>query len=195
MSNRITQTDRDKALVYIKHNVVHEASQKVWLSYCEELSGAVLASIEKKYPKKDMKILQVYGYASDTDTIKFHTRNYQSEGVIKLKEKFLHPAKYRGDYLSNEWSFIREVTGLTDNQMERVVGLYTTHKSATEDLVHTYKKLFDSCKTFKQLAEMWPETTTLFPDCLTKKSVALIPLSEAELKFIRADSKKRMAKK
>lgn len=191
---RFTKIAKEKALYYIKDNVVDKVTKKVVDAADKSLSEQMSKILIEKFPQNEMKILLKYNRASAVKEIQLgYGYGY---AVVHNIPNILIPSSYHDQYTRLNTSDSGHNYFFSINEeIEKYKSAWHRHIDANKLLREKYAKLFDSCTNFKQLATFWPECTILFPDCLNEKkkiSSALIALNKDDLNWIRLDSMKRV---
>jgi len=137
----------------------------------------VLATVQKKYPPRDMRVLAKYDKASHDDCIKLQLGAGGVEQFDFRKEK--GPIVAYKTYSSPIYAADSKTTDAVSEWCAARDALKAAQKSKQDD----YAALIMSATHLDDIIEVWPEAEQFRP----KQGRALIPMSPDVLKRIRAD--------
>lgn len=193
---RFTKQHAVMAMDYIRKNITNPITLEPVTRIQSKARKELIAHYLNKYPQDDMKVLLKYGKASNIETIRIHS----TQGVMGYLEindiNVYSPASYPDENLKT-YLYLDSFRGeKLQSIMQELNKAWLLHTGIIKELHNKYAVLFNNVTTFKQLMELWPECSIVFPRCMEKKQCAsLIAISKDELDWIKKDSTKRLKEK
>lgn len=181
----LNKGDRDQLIIFANKNIKCAAEEAEMNVAYEEAKPFVLAAVEAKFPVEHMLILEKYGAARRDECIRYGGR-YDHDSVFHLKksEAVLVPRFSGCNELDYDWS----------KEAKAALQAYGLAKlifeKAFKAKLADYRTLITGCRTFNEVASVWPAVEALRPKLIpdTTEKRALSVLSEDALARIRADN-------
>jgi hypothetical protein len=181
----LNKGDRDQLLIFANKSIKCAAEEAEMNVAYEEAKFFVLAAVELKFPIEHMLILEKYGAARKDECIRYGG-SYDNDSVFRLKssDAVLVPRFAGCNELHYEWS--KEARDKLQKYGVAKIKLEKAFKAKLAD----YRKLIMGCRTFNEVALVWPAVEALrdklMPDTAAKRALSV--LSEDALARIRADN-------
>lgn len=193
---RFTKQHAAMAMDYIRKNITNPITLEPVTRIQSKAREELIAHYLSRYPQDDMKVLLKYGKASNIETIKIHNTNSVLGNLEVNDINVYSPASYPDENLKTYLHLDRFGGEKLQSIMQELNQAWLLHTGVIKELHSKYEVLFNNVTTFKQLMELWPECSIVFPGCMEKKQcVSLIAISKDELDWIKKDSTKRLKEK
>lgn len=148
---------------------------------------AVLPIIQKKYPAKDMKVLQKYGEAKPCRRVDLADEkgNY-SRLRLREEHQLLIPDRHSGC-----------LTLLVETDVVHLANAYIAAEEHLDDdrnqRLNDYRAFIYGCRTFEQVVDVWPEAQMCFEHILKGRGGEVVSMEV--IARVKADIARRTGKK
>lgn len=173
---------RDKLSNHAKEAVQPAAEKKAMDTAYKRAAPLVASILEKKWPARDMKVLEKYRLISRNDDFKIQS----PDGVVALftfgKDDIpLTPTnqEYRPIFLGDARTYTAVATWIEAK---------AAYEAEREKRVQAFQALIRSAAHVEDVVEIWPEAAKLIP-----QTEMLAPVAPEQIAIIKADMRERKA--
>lgn len=179
---RLLQWMRDRLSAHAEKVVIPAAEKKTLDAAYAKAAPLVTATVAKKYPPSDMKVLRKYSAGSQHDSIKLQ---FPSGVVTEFKfEKDEGPYTARASY--DDRIFLADApTTAAVEKWEAARDAYVTERKKR---MTAYRALIDGASTVEDIVDVWPEVKGILP-----AGSPPIPLGPEQIALVKADLRERKA--